>query len=114
MLVRPDVAHGVRRSIGMPVGVAVEAGNALMGLEAPSVVRQVELLLRKRRDEQSQAFQLLRVEEIPEEPLEVIQRDELPLGHVAEIWAGHHEDRRRYLRNQMIRQIEIEVEPRQV
>ena len=44
---RPDVADKVRRTVGVAVGVAVEAGHAAAGLDAAAVVGGVELLLRQ-------------------------------------------------------------------
>ena len=61
-LIRPNVTDGVRRSIGVAVCVAVEARHPLMRLQATPVVRQIELLLRERRDEQPQPLELLRVD----------------------------------------------------
>ena len=49
--------------------------------------------------EQPQAFELLRVEDLLEQPLEVVERDQLALGDVAEVGPGHQEDRRRQLRD---------------
>ena len=114
MLVGPDVADGVGRGVGVAVGMAVEAGDALMGLQAPPVVGGVELLLRERRDQQPQPFELLGVEDVLEQPLEVVERDELPLDTsprsgrvVRKIAAGK-------LGQEMIGQVEVEIESRQV
>ena len=95
VLVGPDVADGVRGRVGVAVGMAVEARHALGRLHAPPILGQVELLLRKRREEQPQAFELFRVEDVLEEPLEVVERDQLALRHVAEVGPRHQEDARR-------------------
>ena len=55
-LVRSDVTHGVRGGIRVAVGVTVETGDTLMRLQAAAVLRQVELLLRERADEQPQSL----------------------------------------------------------
>ena len=47
MLVGPNVADRVGGGVRMAVGVAVEAGHALVGLEAAAVFGGVELLLRE-------------------------------------------------------------------
>ena len=67
----PDVADRVRGGVGVAVGVAVEAGHALVGLEAAAVVGGVELLLRERRDQQPQPFELLGIEDVLEQLVEV-------------------------------------------
>ena len=71
VLVRADVADRVRRGVGVAVGVAVEAGHALVGLERAAVVGGVELLLRERRDQQPQALELLGIEDVLEQLVEV-------------------------------------------
>ena len=113
-LVGPDVADGVRGGVGVAVGVAVEAGDALMRLQAAPVLGQVELLLRKRRDQQPQALELLRIENVLEQPLEVVERDELALRDVAEVGPRHQEDCRGEFGKEVIGQIEVEVESREV
>ncbi len=61
-LLRADVAHEVRGAVRVAVRVTVEARNALARLHRATVDRCVELLLRERRDEQPQSFELLRVQ----------------------------------------------------
>ena len=114
MLVRTDVADRVRGRVRVPVGVTVEAGHALVGGEGATVLGGVELRLGKRRDEEPQALELLGVEHVLEELVEVGQRHELALRHVTQVRPRGQVDRRRKLREQVLRQIEIEVEPREV
>ena len=64
--------------------------------------------------EQPQAVELLRVEDALEELEEVVRRDELPLRDVAEILPGREEDGRRELGQEMVGQIEIEIEAREI
>ena len=71
MLVGPNVADRVGGGVRMAVGVTVEAGNALMGLQAAAVFGGVELLLGKRRDQQPQSFELLGIEDVFEQFVEV-------------------------------------------
>ena len=101
-------------AVGVAVGVAVEARDALGRLHAPPVLGQVELLLRKRREQQPQAFELLRIEDVLEQPLEVVERDQLALRDVAEVGPRHQEDRRREFGDQVIGQVEVEVEAGQI
>ncbi len=102
---RPDVADEVRRPGGVAVDVAVEAGDALhaVGLRRLAVGRGVELLLRELRHQQSQALQVLGVEDALEDLLEVLHRDELALRHVAEVGPSRQEDGRRELRQERAR-----------
>jgi len=71
-----DVADRVRGRVRVAVGVAVEAGHPLMGLQTAAVVRDIELLLRERRHQQPQAFELLGIEDVLEQVVEVGQRHE--------------------------------------
>ena len=64
MLIRPNIADGVRRCIRMAIRVAIETGHALMRTEAAPILDGVELLLRKRRDQETQSLQLLRIENV--------------------------------------------------
>ena len=57
---RPDVADQMRRGVRVAVHVAVEADHAAARRERAAIVGLVELLLRKRRHQQPQAFDLLR------------------------------------------------------
>lgn len=56
VFVRADVADGVSGRVCMAVGVAVKTGHALVREKAAAVFGGVELGLRKRRDQQPQAF----------------------------------------------------------
>src|SRR5207245_1172968 len=64
MFVGPNVADRVGGGVRMAVGMTVQAGNALMGLQAAAVFSRVELLLGKRRDQQPQSFELLGIEDV--------------------------------------------------
>ena len=68
----------------------------------------------KRRQQQPQPFQLLRVQDAVEQLEVVAQPDDLALRHVAQVGARGEEDRRRKLGHEMVGQIEVEIEPRQV
>jgi hypothetical protein len=50
VLVGPDVADRVGRGVGMAVGVTVEAGNALMSLQAAAVFGGVGAVLEETAD----------------------------------------------------------------
>jgi hypothetical protein len=111
-LLGPDVTDQVRGLVGVPVHVAVEAGHPdhPVGTIRPPVLGGVELLLGELRDQEAQAFELFRVQQAVEGLVEVLERDDLALRDVAKIRPGRQENRRRKLRKQVIRQIEVEVE----
>ena len=81
-----------------------------LGLLGAPVLGLVELLLGERRDQQPQALELLRVQDAVEELEEVVDRDELALGDVAQVGARGEEDRRRELGQEVVRQVEVEIE----
>ena len=58
----PNIAHEMCCTIGMTVGVAVEAGNAAARTSRPAVFGLVELLLRKRSNQQPKALELLGIQ----------------------------------------------------
>src|SRR5688572_32837271 len=58
VLVRTNIADGMRGGIGMSVGMAIETTYSEMSLQAAAVFSGVELLLGKRGDQQAQSFEL--------------------------------------------------------
>src|SRR4030095_16906361 len=66
-----DVTDGVRRGVRVAGGMAGKTSHALVGLKAAAIIGGVELCLGKRRHEQSQTFDLLRIQIVFEELLEV-------------------------------------------
>jgi hypothetical protein len=76
-LLGADVPDEMRCGVRVPVGVAIEAGDASAGKLRAAVLGLVELLLGKRCDEQAEPFQLLRIEDAVEELVVVHDRDEL-------------------------------------
>ena len=110
----PDVTDGMRRGIGVAVRMAVEARDTLMRLHAPPVLRHVELLLWKRSDQQAKSLKLFWIENLFEQPLEVVERDELSCRDVSQIRTRHKKYCRRKFWNEVIGKIEIEIEPREI
>ncbi len=111
---RPNVADEVIGAVRVPVRMAVEARDALARLRRTPVRRRVELLLREWREQQAQAFELLRIQDAAESLVVVRERDELALRHVAEIRPRRQIDRRGRLREQVLGRHEIQIEARQV
>src|SRR5262249_31985774 len=58
-----DVADQMGRAIRMAVDVAIETGHSFARLFRPPVFQSVELLLRELRQQQTQAFELFRIED---------------------------------------------------
>src|SRR6187401_3542721 len=114
LLLGTNVADEMGRRIRMPVDVAVEARNPQAWAIGAAIVDVIELLLRKGRQEQAQAIELLRIQEALEEVVVVVGGDELPLGHVALVRLRGQEDRRWKLGQEVLGQIEVEIEARQI
>ena len=85
-----------------------------LGFHAAPVLGRVELLLRERRDQQPQPFELLRVQDAVEQLVVVVDRDELALRDVAEVGPRGQVDRRRKLGQEVVGQVEVEIEAGQV
>src|SRR5713101_2510790 len=73
-----------------------------------------ELLLRKGRHEQPKALELLWIQESVEELVVIVARDQLAPRDIAKIGPGREVNGRRELRQEPVRQVEIEVEAGQV
>jgi hypothetical protein len=113
-LLGTNVPHEVGGRVRVAVGVAVEASHpAARPLGAP-VLGLVELLLGEGRQQQAKPLDLLRVQDPVEELVEVVEGDLLALGDVPQVRTRGEEDGGRELRQQVVRQVEVEVEPREV
>ena len=109
-LLRPYVSHQVSGAVGVAVGVAIEAGDAAARMLAAAILRLVELLLRKRRQQQAEAFDLLRVEQAVKELIVVVDRDQLPLRDVTQIGTRGQEHGRWKFGQEMVWNIAVQVE----
>ncbi len=83
-----------------------------LGLIGAPILGLVELLLRKRRQQQTQALNLLRIQNAVEHLVEVSMVTSLPLRNVAQVRPGGQIDGGGKLRKKVFREIEIEVEAR--
>src|SRR5438105_993364 len=79
-----------------------------------AILGLVELLLRERRHQKTQALELFRVDDPVEQLKEIIHGDELALRNVAEVRTLIEKNCRRKLGQKMVGKIEIDVEARQV
>ena len=68
------------------------------------------MLLGKLRHEKPHAFEILGIQDAAKNLLEVVDRQHLALGHVAEVGARRQINGRREFREEVFGQIEIQVE----
>lgn len=113
-LLRPDISDQMGGCIGMSVRMTLKAHDATARSLRTPVAGLIELLLRKRRDQQPQAFELFRIQNAVEEFVEVLDRDEFALRDISKVRPCRQEDRCGKLRQEMIRQVEIQIEARQI
>src|ERR1700733_1150401 len=99
-LLRTGIGRKMRRLVGMAIRMAIEAGCAAARQLGATVLGLVELLLRKRCDQKTQALQLLRGDDTVEQLVVILDGDELALRDVAEVRALVEVDRRRELRQE--------------
>ena len=94
----------------MPVDVAVQTCHSQRRLQAFPIVRRIELFLRKRCEEQPQAIELNRRKNVLEEPVVVVDRNDLSAGDISQFGPVVEEDRRRKFRKKSVRQVEVDIE----
>src|SRR5215831_368197 len=104
----------MRGAVRVSVNVAIEAGDATMRARAAAVFRIVELLLWKRSDQQTQALDLLGVQNPVEELIRIGDRYQFPLRDIAQVRPRGQIDCWREFRQHMIRKIEVEIEASKV
>ena len=80
----PIVGIEVELSRRVPVDVTIETGDAETRLLRLAVVGRVELLLREGSHQQPQAVELDRREDVLEQPVIVVDRDDLAARDVAQ------------------------------
>src|SRR5262249_44967885 len=91
-LLWPYGTDQMRGAVRVAVHVAVETGHASTGLLGSPILGLVELLLGKRGHQKPEAFELLGIEHPVEQLVEVHDRDQLSLGHIAQVRAGRQKD----------------------
>src|SRR6185369_1375360 len=107
---RPYVSHQVSGAVRVAVGVAIEAGYPAADMLAPAILRLVELLLRKRREQQAESFDLLGVEQTVKELIEVFDGDQLPLGDVTQVGTRGQKNGRWEFGKEVVRNVEVKIE----
>src|SRR2546430_13187341 len=83
-LLGTDVADQMSAAIRMAVRMTFEAYDATTWAHRAPVLSSVELLLRERRDQQPQAFELFRIQYTVEQVVKVVKGHQLTLGHRSE------------------------------
>src|SRR5664280_2753289 len=113
-LLRPDIAHQMKRAICPAIGMAIQTGHTAAGLLRTPVRCLVELLLWKRRQQQAQALNLFGIQNAAEHLIVVGDGHQLPFGDIPQVRPCRQVDRRWKLRQKPLRNIEVQIEPRQV
>src|ERR1700675_2526841 len=108
------VGRKVRRLVGVAIRMTIEASCAAARQLGATVLGLVELLLRERCHQKTQALELFRGDDAIEQLVVILDRYELALRDVAEVRALVEVDRRRELRQEMIRDVVLDVETRQI
>jgi len=94
----------------MAVGMAVEAGDAAARLLRAAILGLVELLLRKRRQQQAQTLDLLGIEDAVEQLVVIVDGDQLALRDVTQVGPRGQEHRWGEFGQEMVGNVELEVE----
>src|SRR3989441_9404626 len=113
-LLRANVADQVGRPVGAAVLMTVETRDSEARTLAAAVRRQVELLLGERREQQAQSLELLRVQDAVEQLVIVVGGHQPATRYVPEVGTRRQVDGRRELREEPVRDVEIQVEAGQV
>src|SRR5712692_11940215 len=101
-------------AVGPTVRVTIKAGDSAARLHRTTIVRLVELLLRKGSEQQPQPFDLLRIQNSVKQIIEIVDRDQFSLGNVAEVRARGQINCGRELRKEVFWKVEVEIEPGEV
>ena len=111
---RADIADQVGGAVGIPVLMAIEAGDPEAGLLATAIRGGIELLLRERRHQEPQPLELFGIQDAVEQLVIVADRHQLTPRHVPQVWSRRQVNRRRKLRQEPIGKVEVEVEAGQI
>src|SRR5882757_914292 len=111
---RADITYQVESAIRASIRVTVETRDSAAGLVGTAIGGLIELLLRKRSEQQAEPFDLLRVENAIEQVVEVCDGDELSFGDVTEVRARRQINGGRKFGKKVVRDVEVEIEAGQV
>src|SRR6185436_11553424 len=90
--------------------MTIQTRDAELRLRYLAIVGGIELLLRERRQQQAQALHLNRREDPVHQLEKVACRQQLAFRHVTELGPRRQKDGRRKFRQQVIRQMKVDVE----
>ena len=108
-LFRAVIGVQVKLAGRMPVDVTVETSDAQAGAGTLAVVGRVEFFLRERREQEVQSVELNGRQDILEESIIVVDRDDLAARDIAELGPALEIDRRWKLGQEGFGQVEIDV-----
>src|SRR3954447_6453054 len=111
---RANIRGQVEGSIGVEIGMAIEAGHAQALVCALAVLGLVELLLREGREQKAKPLHLDRGENANHQLVVVLDRQQLPARHIAQFRMGGEEQGRRKFGSEAVREIQINIEAPQV
>src|SRR5258708_13254785 len=97
-------------AVGTGVGVTIEAGDSATRLHGTTIVRLIELLLRKWSEQQPQPFDLFRIQNSVKEIIVIVDRDQFSLGNVAEVRPCGQINCGRELGKKVFWNVEVEIE----
>src|SRR5688572_9142976 len=105
VLLRSNIADEVKRRRCMTIHVTIKTSDAKHAVRALcfAICGGIELLLRKLRDQQTQAFELFGIQNAIKQVVKIIDRYQLTFRNVAEVFARRQKHRRWKLRQKMIR-----------
>ncbi len=111
---RAGIRREVRRAVLVAVGMAIKASRAGARKLGLAILGHVVLLLCKGRQQQAQPLQLSGGKEAVELLEIIVEREQHASGDIAHLGVRSQVHPRRKLGQELIWQIEIQVEPRQV
>src|ERR1700733_15795485 len=114
VFLRTNIARKVGCRIGVPILVAIKAGDAAARPLRAAILRLLELLLRERRQEEAQSLELLWIEDAAETLVIIVDRHQPALRDIPQIGPRGEIDGGRKLGQKVIRDIEIQIEPGEV
>src|SRR5258708_38792340 len=97
-------------AVGTAVRVTIEAGDSATRLHGTTIVRLIELLLRKWSEQQPQPFDLFRIQNSVKEIIVIVDRDQFSLGNVAEVRPCGQINCGRELGKKVFWNVEVEIE----
>ena len=112
-LLGPYVWSDVELTARVAIHMTIQARHSQAGLGTLAIVGRVELFLRERRHQQTQAIELHGCQDVFEQAVIVVDRDHFASGNVAQLGPVLQKHRRRKLGQKGLGEIELDVVPLQ-